>query len=393
MIKPKEVIAKFTVEELAKTADDYFRSIPNPSQLMAKPFSSLLETPEILQNMGLLLSGLRLAKTMTVLEFAAGTCWFSRYLNQLQCKTISCDVSPAALEIGQRLFREFPIVGKPIAEPTFLHFDGHRIDLPDNSVDRIVCNDGFHHIPNQGAVLAEMARVLKPGGIAGFSEPGPFHSQHPQSQSEMRNYNVLENDIILPEIYASAQKYGFTSLRIKAFGDLEISLRLYKFITHRLTRRLLALFSPALSKASISKSIFFLHKGNYLSDSRSHEGLAHSIKSTQSAFSVELDRELPVQIKVTNTGVALWLRENLLDIGVVRIGTHLYAETGALLNHEFSRHELGGAIKPGDSFETEIRLRFSQRGNFKVSIDLVSEQVCWFENLGSKPNLISVKVS
>ena len=122
---------KFSVEELCQTADDYYKSISDPTAQMAKPFGSLSEAPYILLNMGHLLSGLRLGKTMTILDFAAGVCWLSRYLSQLQCKTISCDVSKTALEIGKRLFREYPNIGKPISEPSFLHFDGHELDLPD----------------------------------------------------------------------------------------------------------------------------------------------------------------------------------------------------------------------------------------------------------------------
>jgi len=53
------------------------------------------------------------------------------------------------------------------------------IDLPDASVDRVVCFDSFHHIPNSGKSSRNSAGVLKPGGIAGFSEPGRHHSTPP----------------------------------------------------------------------------------------------------------------------------------------------------------------------------------------------------------------------
>ncbi len=106
MINPRDIIERFTPEELCQTADNYYKSISDPTVQMAKPFSSLMETPQILKNMGLLLSGLRLGKTMTILDFASGVCWFSRFLSELHCQTISCDVSKTALEIGKRLFRE-----------------------------------------------------------------------------------------------------------------------------------------------------------------------------------------------------------------------------------------------------------------------------------------------
>lgn len=38
MIAPKDIIEKFTVEELSKTADDYFKAIADPTPQMGKPF-------------------------------------------------------------------------------------------------------------------------------------------------------------------------------------------------------------------------------------------------------------------------------------------------------------------------------------------------------------------
>jgi ubiquinone/menaquinone biosynthesis C-methylase UbiE len=77
------------------------------------------------------------------------------------------DVSATALRIGARLFEMHPPVGVR-HPPHFMHFDGHRIPLDDASVDRIVCFDAFHQLANPDAILTEMARVLAPGGIAGF---------------------------------------------------------------------------------------------------------------------------------------------------------------------------------------------------------------------------------
>ena len=56
MIDPKDVIRRYTVEELCETAEQYYRSVSDPTPLMSKPFSFLHETPEALQNLGLLLS-------------------------------------------------------------------------------------------------------------------------------------------------------------------------------------------------------------------------------------------------------------------------------------------------------------------------------------------------
>ena len=320
-IDPQDMIDRLTVEDLCVTAENYFKSIPDPTPQMAKPFNSVLEASIELQNLGVLLSGLHLGQTMTVVDFGAGSCWLSRFLTQLQCQTISCDVSETALEIGERLFAEHPIIGAPVAEPRFLHLDGHTIDLPDRSVDRIVCFGAFHHVPNQGEVLAEFYRILKDGGIVGFSEPGRFHSQAPTSQSEMANFNVLENDINLDDIFAIARRCGFTDIKCRLLGDMELSLDAYNLLTRSnkrsRARRLIGaardLISPRytdvtwrvldnISGTMTNRTIFFLHKGDFVPDSRSHVGLAHTIAVAKREYTVTLGERVDIPLRITNTG-------------------------------------------------------------------------------------------
>ena len=392
-IEPKDVIARLSVEELAQTADDYFSAITDVTPLMAKPFSNLLETPQILESVGLLLSGLHLGKTMKILELGAGTCWLSRYLTQLQCRTISCDVSRSALEIGKRLFEEHPIAGDPIAEPEFLHFDGHKIDLPDESVDRIVCHDAFHHIPNQEEVLAELARVLRTGGIAGFAEPGLHHSQTPLSQYEMANHNVLENDVVPAEIFERANRHGFDDMRLKLLSDMEVSLEQYQaLIARERDRGLVEMVQDNIGAVMRNRAVFFLQKGRLIPDSRSHLGLAHAIGVGKSNFQARAGEVLQLPVRIENTGSARWLVENIQDIGVVKIGVHLYDGDDRLLNLDFSRHLLERAIEPGETVEQVLAIRLAEPGTFRLTIDLVSEGICWFENIGSRPQSIRVKV-
>lgn len=359
-IDPKDVIQKYSLEELCESADDYYKSITDPRPQMGKPFSSASEAPELLISMGQLLSDLHLGKTMKVLEFGAGTCWFSRFLNQMQCSTISCDTSAAALEIGKRLFREYPIVGEHVAPPQFLVFNGKKIDLPDNSVDRIVCFDAFHHIPNQEDVLAEFSRVLKDDGIAGFSEPGKYHSQSPQSQYEMANFKVLENDVDLDEIFEIAKKVGFKHCN----ATVQTS----------------------------SKTIFFLHKGNITFDSRSHVGLACSLKAAHQSYLAKANEPITITVDIVNSGGAKWLSKNVNQIGVVKLGAHLYDANRHLLDLDFARSEFPQDVPPGATVTNSITVSFQNTGKFYLLLDLVSESICWFENVGSTPISIEITV-
>jgi ubiquinone/menaquinone biosynthesis C-methylase UbiE len=393
MIKPADIIAKYSVEELAQSAEEYFAAIQDPTEQLAKPFSNPNYAPELLQSVGQLLAGLRLSKTMTVLEFAAGTCWLSRYLTQMQCQTISCDVSPSALKLGEQLANNHPVIGEPVAPQRFLVFDGRTINLPDASVDRIVCNDAFHHIPNQQDVLRELARVLKPGGIAGFSEPGRKHSQTPMSQSEMRNFTVLENDIIIEDIHALALAAGFTAMNLRIFGDVEVSYKTYqKLLAFKPFWYLASLYLPGIRPALLNKTLFFLYKGETLADSRAAAGLGHNLTLSQNQLRARAGEAVVLTVKAKNTGTATWLDENIKDIGTVKLGIHLHDAQGSIVNYDFYRLRLPKAITPGETCNFQVRFPAPPPGNYRLDFDLVSEFVCWFENIGNAVASLQLEV-
>ena len=48
---------------------------------------------------------------------------------------------------------------------TFLVGDSEHLPFPDRTFDAVTCSHSFHHYPNQPAVVAEFARVLKSKGL------------------------------------------------------------------------------------------------------------------------------------------------------------------------------------------------------------------------------------
>jgi len=211
VIDARALAATSSVEQLAARADELVRSMEDPTALLAKPCSSLREAPDVLSCFGMLLGALAPLPGMTVLDFGAGSCWTTHFMTQLGCRVVAMDVSAAMLDLGRRRFEQQPVFGDRPA-PSFSLFDGHTMDLPDGSVDRIMCFDALHHVPNVAEVVAEMGRVLRPGAVAGFSEPGPTHSRHPQSQHEMRRYGVPEFDLVLEDVWRWASGSGFDRL-------------------------------------------------------------------------------------------------------------------------------------------------------------------------------------
>jgi SAM-dependent methyltransferase len=359
---------------------------------MVKPFASPSEAPVLLYRMALVLAGLRLGKGMSVLEFGAGTCWFSRFLSQMQCATISVDVSEHALAIGQRLFETLPVLGA-VQPHQFVHFDGRHLCLPDEIVDRVVCLDAFHHVPNQQQVLGELCRVLKRGGIAAFSEPGWTHSQAPQAQYEMANYNVLENDIVLEDIRGSAIQAGFTNLWVKPLSNPDLDLTFDEYISivrndevpKRLARHIVA--------SMIGGTVFFLAKGDPSPDSRAASGLSHKLTVDRDELRAQTCQPTELKITAVNTGGACWLSRAHLDLGTVKIGAHLYTAEGRLLDLDFFRALLAKDVAPTETARARIAVTFPKPGSYLLCVDLVSEGVCWFENQGSQPAYVRVTVA
>lgn len=388
-----ELLRTLSIDELSASADEYYRqNLEAADYYVAKPFWSTSEVADTVTSFGQVLGSLALAEGMRVLDFGAGTGWTSRYLSQLGCEVVVSDVSPTALELAEQLYEKLPVVGWRPA-PTFTRYDGRRIDLPDESVDRILCFDALHHTPNPDEVIAEMGRVLRPGGRAVFSEPGPNHSKGAQSQFEMKNYTVIENDIRMRDIERWALASGFDEVRLSIFTTepFQVSIEGYErfvdggaeasaFLVHH---------RPFLE----GRRIFALHRaGEERRDSRSRDGLGGTL-------SVTLDPLEPGATQLTgayeaeNIGVNHWLASTA-PIGPVSIGVHRYDGSGRLVDRDHARIGLDepDGVAPGATTAGTFRLPLPEPGDHLLEFDLLAEGVAWFEINGTVPVRLAVSI-
>ena len=397
LIDVRKLKAELSVAELCETAEQFFKRLDNWNYLHAKPFSAINETPELLIGFAHVVQGLRLLPDMTILDFGAGSCWTSRFLSQMGLKVIAQDVSASALRIGEALYQRWPVVGNQ-PEPSFLHFDGERIDLPDASVDRISCWDAFHHVPNQEQVLKEMGRILKDGGIAGFSEPGPDHSKSPQSQYEMRTNRVIENDIDIRDIWNIAEQAGFTQMKVAFFNPHPFLLSLEQFETHLEETSSGQEYLIDTRQQMRPRRLFFLFKGESVTpaDSRQREGLMCELQVQARSDRINAGELLHLQVTAKNSGANIWLPTNA-RVGAVRFGVHLFDEAGRLLNLDYFREDVtpgaGREIYPGETISFEANVQMPTSGRYTLECDLVSEAVCWFEHNGAATVRLEVEVS
>jgi SAM-dependent methyltransferase len=93
--------------------------------------------------------------------------------------------------------------------------DAERLPLADASVDHAVVLNAFHHVPDEHAALAELYRVLRPGGRLFLSEPGRGHKDAATSIDAAGSYGVQEEEVIAEDLLADCRRAGFSRAVLK----------------------------------------------------------------------------------------------------------------------------------------------------------------------------------
>lgn len=383
----RDIVSKYSFQEHAQRADQYFATVDLASVIARKPFASVDEAAVISAGIGVILGNLKLFHGARVLDFGAGTCWFSRILASVGCDVVAADVSRNALELGRSITQGDPVLGAlPIS---YSVISETTLPFADGTFDRIVVFDAFHHVPDQKALIREFYRVLKDDGIAAFHEPGPNHSRSKQSQYEMRNFDVIEGDVIVEDLISEAMACGFSDGELAVFATSPIMVKLdqfNKFLTESVSMAGLNLVEQATAE-SLNRRVFFLYKGDSdRKDSRAATGLACELELSASidAGAVSIDG------LITNTGTATWL-PSMQGVGSVNIGVRLYDENGVLLNADYARAVLSNdPTGPGLSRHVTFTIPLPATQPFTIGVDLVAEGVTWFEMLGSQPAVFAL---
>jgi SAM-dependent methyltransferase len=125
-------------------------------------------------------------------------------------KAIGIDMTPAMLERARASAKKQGLSNVEFHESTI-----DKLPLPDSSVDCVISNCVINLAPDKGAVLREIARVLKPGGRVAVSDIALKKPLPPEIENDLFAYVGCIAGAVLVEDYVRA-------LRAAGFSDVEV---------------------------------------------------------------------------------------------------------------------------------------------------------------------------
>ena len=103
-----------------------------------------------------------LNKNDKVLDLAGGTGRIGHLVSEFVGKVVVVDASKPMLKECKRKYG---------LDCRYGHAE--KVDFPDNSFDKVLIVDAFHHFQDQSAVIKEIKRILKPNGKVIIEEVNP----------------------------------------------------------------------------------------------------------------------------------------------------------------------------------------------------------------------------
>lgn len=323
-----------------------------------------------------------------VLDLAAGTCWATELLTRLGVRTVSVDLSVEMMRRGrQRLGADGRLVFRDLA--TFVVARAQSLPFADASFDGVMCLNALHHVPSYAAALAEIHRVLRPGGRAVFSEPGTAHADEALSSYRMREEGIIEKAVSLPHIHRLAREAGFSRMIVvplRATSTYAMEYTASPSDADALQR----MWDETRLVGPREHARFALQKGpdrpadTLLPVHQLTGRLRADIDLVDVTSSAQSGRPFTERLRITNRGFATWKAAGRRFGGQVTCGIKVYDGTGRLVRDDLGRTSLPHDVAPSQTLTLQILVPgLLAPGTYELRYDMVVEGVTWFEMDGS----------
>lgn len=349
-----------------------------------------------------------------VLEFGAGPCYASEWLNRLGYRTVALDSNWEILSFAQdRLALDRRVL------PHRSHFvagDGLRLPFADGTFNGVICLNALHHMPDYAVALSEIRRITRAGGRVVFSEPGSQHATHPAARIGAQEFGDTEKSIVLEEIHRLALSIGFDRMLLKPYVYPRFVALDYRDLDAYRQHRAV---SPFTQPGQIADFLTHLHTvfvltvpGERPTTSVRPACLQAQVQVNRLSRVMRAGQEITVQARIKNVGDTLWLCRSREYGGGVALGIKLCLPGGRWIH--WQRNDSAGSVAPTETlsptlqtpwftgaFETialpqdvapgeQVQIRGKVRlpdnlptGRYLLRFDMVDEQVAWFSQYGA----------
>ena len=327
-----------------------------------------------------------------ILDVGCGSGWLSEYFARLGYDVKGIDISSELIEMSRERIKRISY-GVDHETPLRCAFEEHDIELAPlfEKFDAIICYDSLHHFEDERAVMRHLADMLEVGGLLFILEgerPPTDSPTEDELVGVMHQFGTLESPFDYEYLRALLDEHGFAVV-----GDY-ISVN-GLFGREMLEGDRLQVQPPQLNYLLCKKVAVKGRPASSVPDSRRPSVLsAHLSFFERWPLAVEAGALLKGTLLVENTGDTLWLVGAAERVGSVMLGISLSDDSGTLVMERHGTPPLPRALAPGESARLPIELSAPWvPGLYTLKLDMVAQHVCWFEERGSTPLIISFEVA
>ncbi len=330
-----------------------------------------------------------------ILDVGCGPGWITEYFARLGYEMTGIDISDGLIQVARERLESLPYQVDH-ETPVRCRFVTHDIEAAPLSekFDAIICYDALHHFADEKSVFRNLAAMLDIGGVLFIVEGHKPPSGSPteiELRGFMEKYKTLESPFTSDYLRALIDWSGFAivsdyvsvnglferKMLTSDEGDLSLPLRELDTDYHYFT----------CMKVSDRRP------GSSVPDSRNPGGLrARIVARSAPPKNVAAGTNFKLPIAFINTGDTLWLTGQTVRNGLVMPGVKITDETETVVSENHGPL-LPRAVAPGRSLTLDLLIHAPARpGTYTVKVDLVDQNVCWFEEKGSEPLVFAIEV-
>ncbi|MBB2892033.1 class I SAM-dependent methyltransferase [Flexivirga oryzae] len=149
----------------------------------------------------------QLTQDSTVVDVGTGTGFVAAGVAGRAAAVVGVDNSPAMLDVARQSLDALGADNVTLIEGSI-----EALPLPDDSADVAVANMVLHHAPHPAAMIAEMARVVRPGGRIAVTDEMAHEYEWMRTEQADLWLGFTPHQVADHFAQSRLQEYGYASL-------------------------------------------------------------------------------------------------------------------------------------------------------------------------------------